>query len=153
MKHWALNAMLTLSLCSACTEGKVYHHYNHTPIAGWEKVDTLKFDVPALKQSGHYSTGLGLRINNLYPFTGLTLIVEQMVYPSRRRQVDTINCKLTNRDGTSRGQGVSYYQYHYSVSLMELHEKDSLHITVRHDMKREILPGIADVGIALNRLK
>lgn len=152
MTKWGPIIMLTLALCSACTEGKVYHHYNHTPIAGWEKVDTLRFDVPRLSKGGVYRTDLGLRINNLYPFMGLTLIVEQTVYPSRHRQTDTLNCKLIDRNGTTKGQGVSYYQYRYRLTQMRLRANDSLHITVRHDMKREILPGIADVGIALTEL-
>ncbi len=153
MKIWGSLLLSTLALCMACTEGKVYHHYDHTPIAGWEKVDTLTYNVPALADSGLYATDLGLRINNSFPFMGLTLIVEQTVYPSHQRLIDTLNCKLMGQDGTAKGQGVSYYQYHFKVSQTLLHQGDSLHITVRHDMKREILPGISDIGIAVNKLR
>ncbi|MBM6991845.1 MAG: gliding motility lipoprotein GldH [Prevotella sp.] len=153
MRNWGLILLTTLSLCVACTEGKVYHHYNHTPVAGWEKVDTLAFDVPPLNDSGLYSTDLGLRITNDFPFMGLTLIVEQTVYPSHVRKTDTLNCKLIDKDGTVKGQGISYYQYRFQVSQMQLHLHDSLHITVRHNMKREILPGISDIGIAVNKLR
>ena len=51
-----------------------------------------------------------------------------------------------------KGQGVGSYQYHFRVSEMNLKAKDSLHICVRHDMKREIMPGISDVGIEISRL-
>jgi gliding motility-associated lipoprotein GldH len=153
MRNWSLTLMTIITLCAACTEGKVYHHYNHTPVGGWEKVDTLVFDVPAMKEQGLYGTVVGLRITNGYPFMGLSLIVEQTVYPSQRRRIDTLNCKLIDKDGTPKGQGVSYYQYRFQLSQMSLAQHDSLHITIRHDMKREILPGIADIGIAVNKLR
>jgi hypothetical protein len=34
---------------------------------------------------------------------------------------------------------------------MMLNKGDSLEIKIRHDMKREILPGISDIGIMLNK--
>lgn len=152
MRRALLGIAATLALCTACTEGRVFHHYNHTPLAGWEKTDELTYDVPKLAATGRYGIDLGLRINGLFPFTSLTLIVEQTVYPSREQRTDTLNCKLTDRNGTVKGQGVTYYQYHFHVSQLPLHRDDSLHITVKHNMQREILPGIADVGIAISKL-
>ena len=46
---------------------------------------------------------------------------------------------------------MSYYQYQVPVNDITLQQGDSLHICVRHDMKREILPGISDVGIKMTR--
>ena len=138
MKH-IMAFLMAGVLCVACTGNKVYDHYNHTPIAGWEKIDTLKFEVPPLAKQGLYATSMGLRI------------VEQTVLPANKTVIDTINCPLMGKDGQVRGKGVSYYQYHFPVSLMQLNENDSLHITVRHDMKREILPGVSDIGIELER--
>ncbi|MBU0289491.1 MULTISPECIES: gliding motility lipoprotein GldH [Hallella] len=150
MKH-IMAFLMAGVLCVACTGNKVYDHYNHTPIAGWEKIDTLKFEVPPLAKQGLYATSMGLRINNAFPFISMTLIVEQTVLPANKTVIDTINCPLMGKDGQVRGKGVSYYQYHFPVSLMQLNENDSLHITVRHDMKREILPGVSDIGIELER--
>lgn len=151
MRKLALMAGSIVALCAACTGGKVYDSYNHTPIAGWEKTDTLAFNVSRLAEGGLYATDLGLRINNAFPFLSLTLIVEQTVFPSMQHRADTLNCRLMDAKGNARGQGVSYYQYHFRVSERALQPGDSLHITVRHDMKREIMPGISDVGIALTR--
>lgn len=146
-------ALLCLAACWACTENKVYHHYNHTSVVGWERVDTLTFEVPRLSESGRYSTDLGLRINGYFPFMSLTMIIEQTIYPSMAHQIDTINCRLADRGGNFKGHGISYYQYRFPISKMNLRRGDSLHITVRHDMRREIMPGISDVGIALTRLR
>ena len=86
-------------ILSACSGSTVYDEYAHTPIAGWEKNDTLSFEVSPLLEPGHYKQSLGLRITGAYPFMGLTLIVEQTVYHRNRKipgecKIDTVNCQL-----------------------------------------------------------
>lgn len=152
--------LATTLLVAACSGGKVYDHYEHTPLAGWEKNDTLIFGIPKTAiTGGDYVVDLGLRINTSYPFMGLTLVVEQTVFRQTdnaghiifRQQTDTLSCKLIDQRGNAQGSGVSHFQYNFNVSEIPLQPTDSLHIRVRHDMKREILPGIADVGIQLYR--
>lgn len=147
-----LGAALILSvLFAACNDKKVYDTFHHTPLAGWEKNDSLSFDVHKLKTSGRYLSTLALRIDDEYPFMGLTLIVEQTVHPSHTKHVDTLNCALIGANGIPKGQGIGYYQYAFGVTSMNLQKGDSLHISVRHNMKREILPGISNVGVSLTK--
>lgn len=136
---------------SACDNDTVYDKYNHTPITGWEKNDTLFFNVPAQKENGRYRQEIGLRTNAAYPFTGLTLVVEQTVEPGHRQFTDTLDCRLSDDKGNILGQGISYFQYNFILSDVELFEGDSLHVCVRHIMKREILPGISDIGLKMTR--
>ena len=77
------------------------------------------------------------------------MIVEQKVMPGNVTRCDTVTCELTDDKGKVKGNGISNYQYVFHVSDRHYHKGDSLHISVRHDMKREILPGITDVGISL----
>lgn len=151
-----------LSLLASCTGRKVYDHYEHTPLSGWDSVDDLTYDIPALTDSGRYVTTVGLRINTTYPFQALTLVVEQKVIhkglPTDKKKhyksqtfSDTINCNLFDENGKIKGNGISYYQFRYRVSEMDLQQGDSLHVTIRHDMRREIMPGISDVGVSLTR--
>ncbi|MBR4238230.1 MAG: gliding motility lipoprotein GldH [Prevotella sp.] len=157
----ALLTLLTASLLlGACIGNKVYDHYEHVPLTGWEKNDTLIFSIPkSAITGGNYIIDLGLRINPIYPFTGLTLVVEQTVFRQTdnashilfRQQTDTLACKLIDERGNAQGAGVSHFQYQFNVSEMPLQPTDSLHIRIRHDMKREILPGIAEIGIQLHR--
>ena len=87
-------------ILSACSGSTVYDEYAHTPIAGWEKNDTLSFEVSPLLEPGHYRQSLGLRITGAYPFMGLTLIVEQTVYHRNRKipgecKIDTSNDRVS----------------------------------------------------------
>lgn len=139
---------------TSCGESTVYYKYAHTPIAGWEKNDTLSFAIPPLASPGLYQESLGLRITRGYPFMGLTLVVEQEIFPRQGEKIvklDTIQCGLINKDGVTTGQGISYYQYNFPINKYHFNKNDSVHIMIRHDMKREILPGISDIGIKLEK--
>lgn len=138
-------------LCIACDSKITYSHYQHITISGWEKNDAVSFAIPPIQQDGTYQETVGVRISSAYPFMGLSLIIEQTVYPSLETYTDTLNCNVIDKDGYAVGQGISHHQYNYPLSIVTLHQGDSLSIRIRHDMKREILPGVADIGMILTR--
>ena len=144
--------VLAVALCTiACNRRTVYSHYEHTPISGWEKNDTLHFSINPLEEPGTYHEEIGLRIDNSYPFMGLSLVVEETIFPLGYTTRHVVNCNLIDKNGTIKGNGVSYFQYNFPVNDLQLNKGDSLHICVMHNMKREIMPGIADIGISLTR--
>lgn len=147
----ALLAATLLLVLLACNRKLVYDRYLSTPISGWEKNDTLSYDIRPVSGTDTYDMWLGLRTSETYPFTAITLIVEQHIYPKDTIVNDTVNCKITDRHGNASGTGVNFHQYRFPVTELQLQDGDSIHIRVRHDMKREILPGISDVGISLRR--
>ena len=135
----------------SCNRKTVYHHYSHAPIAGWEKNDTLKFFVSPLQSGGRYHEDIELRINGFYPFMSLSLVVEQCVMPLNYVRKETLNYSLVQRNGVVKGKGVSTYQYSFHLTTLDLQAGDSIAVFVRHNMKREILTGIADVGFKLTK--
>lgn len=140
---------LFLSTLLSCTDGVNFDEYQHTSISGWEKNDTLTFMTSHFTETGIYAINLGLRVNGTFPFTDLRLIVEQKLMKERKISTDTIDCALTDKRGNFIGQGVSFYQYSFPINKIDVKEGDSIRIRVRHDMKREILPGISDIGIKI----
>ena len=146
-----IGVLLTVAIgLASCNRKTIYYHYEHAPVAGWEKNDVLSFDVSPVSE-GTYREELGLRIDKSYPFMGLCLVIKQTILPSGYVHSDTLNCSLIDPDGNNKGPGLSYYQYNFHVNTLRLQEGDSLHITVKHNMKREIMPGISDIGIRLDR--
>lgn len=160
-------------LLTSCLRNKVYDHYEPVAVSGWEKNDTLTYAIPRQGEAGIYSTNLGLRINQEYPFTDLTLIVEQKVIHNKKVEVkqhnfihplverfvpcgsdyycDTLKLRLVDDNGRVRGKGISEYQYRFHIGDLELQQYDSIYVSVRHAMKREILPGLTDVGYSMKR--
>lgn len=144
----ALFCLLTVAACSLDT---VYSHYRSIASSGLDRCDTLLFDIPPLSEGGNYQEVVGLRITDDYPYTNLVLIVDQTAVKSGRTFRNTLECQFLNQGDPFQGGGVSHRQYTFPLTTLPLVAGDSLHITVRHGMKREVLPGITDVGMTLTR--
>ena len=147
----ALLAVLTILLTAACDRKTVYDWYIHTPQSGWEKNDTIIFAIDSLAQSGEYVEEIGVRTSTLYPFQSLVLVVQQTVRPSGIVLDTVLNCKLTDDNGQSQGAGIGYRQFSFPLKTVRIEAGDTLHVAVRHNMKREILPGVSDIGFKLMR--
>lgn len=119
-------------------------------MTGWDKNDTLFFVVGPVSVSGRYQEDIGLRISGEYPFTGLNLIIEQKNESKQLLRVDTLSCNLISERGHAKGKGLSQFQYLFPLPTVDLQEGALLYVSVRHDMKRDILPGISDVGFRLD---
>lgn len=145
-----LTVALTLILAS-CNRKTIYSHYEHTPLAGWEKNDTLKFTVPAITQSGTYEEEIALRVTTDYLFKELYLLVEQSLQNAGTARRNTLLCPLVSDEGAYEGKGTYYIQYVFPLGRIQLEQGELLHIDIRHNMKREILQGITDVGVRLKR--
>jgi len=150
-KRFSLLLLLLLGLLTACDNKKVYDEYVHAPIKGWEKNDHLAFSIPKMQDDGDYALQLEMRTDNSFPFMTVVLIVDQKIMPANDFYSDTLTCGIIDKRGNSLGKGINIYQHSFDISNRHLNEGDSLYITVRHDMKREMLPGISDVGIVLSR--
>jgi len=148
---WVVAVVVAMTAISSCDDATIYDSYHHTSVAGWDRSDTLFFDMPPAKQTGDYMEEVGIRLSGNYPFMELCLIVEQTVIPSNMMRTDTIVCNVANASGSPRGHGVNYYQHQLPIGSVRLAEGDSLHVTVHHHMRREILLGVADVGLKISK--
>ncbi|MCI6160871.1 MAG: gliding motility lipoprotein GldH [Prevotella sp.] len=145
-------AVLSMAaLLTSCEFKTVYDKYQHTPLAGWEKNDTLFFSVPKMPHAGDFRMEVGLRTDESFPFRSISLVIEQRLYPSNIVMTDTIRCELTNQKGYIKGNGVNFYQYKFPLKDIRLNRGDSLQVSIRHAMRRETLPGISDVGFKIKK--
>ncbi|MCD8202488.1 MAG: gliding motility lipoprotein GldH, partial [Prevotella sp.] len=111
-------AMMTITV--SCDEDTVYDSYVATSVMGWEKNEVLTFDVPHAERSGTYNIGIGLRTTEAFPFTSLSLVVEQTILPAKKTLTDTLDCVLADESGNILGKGVNCYQYDFSLKNIEL---------------------------------
>lgn len=153
-RHIYTFIIIAVAFCGAtaivsCDSQTVYHKYSHTLLAGWEKNDTLIYYVQPVKEPGRYNEEIGLRINDSYPFMSITLVVKQQIFPGKRTKTDTLKCNLTDTKGYTKGHGISYYQFNFPLKQIDLRRGDSIQVSIQHAMKREILPGVSDVGFKI----
>jgi gliding motility-associated lipoprotein GldH len=150
MRNRAATAIALLLLFCGCQRQIAYHQFAHISDPGWDKTDTLHFGIKPLSSDGVYRLDAELRTDKDYPFQRLTIAVDQMVYPSKERHHDVLDCSLISEEGVINGDGISYFQYQFHVRDFSLHQGDSVQVSITHHMKREIMPGITDVGVRLS---
>lgn len=149
-KPFVIVVLLAMMALCGCQQRIVFHQYRHISDPGWDKADTLHFDIRPMAADGSYSLDAELRTDKDYPFQQLTIEVLQKVYPSKETHHDVIVCDLISETGVIEGDGISFFQYQFHVRDLSLQRGDSIHVCISHNMKREIMPGIADVGIRLS---
>ena len=140
-----LTAVWGMTSCNR--QQTVYSQYEHIDGTAWEKTDTITFDVPPFKTAGTYHKKLGLRLAEGFPFMTLSIEMELQVLPKGMIYSSQHKLSVIDQQGNPKGKGLSLYQYEFDLGKVELEEGDSLHIRVAHNMKREILPGVMDIGI------
>lgn len=140
---------VALTTLTGCYRRTLYHHFEHTPLSGWERNDTLLFAVAPATESAVVQREVELRISGEFPFQRLTLVVEQTTLPANVFRRDTVSCDLIDQGGNVLGDGITLFQYRFALPDASVDEGDSLRIAIRHNMKRETLPGVSDVGLKL----
>ena len=147
-----LELVVAVLLCCSCDNNRTaYNNYEPISVVGWERSDTVVFENIIIKTTADYKEEIGLRINDAFPYLSLFLVVDQEIRPGNIFRRDTISCRLMDKEGNIKGRGLSFYQYNFPLTALRLNSGDTLNIRVRHNMRREVLPGIANIGMKISR--
>ena len=77
----------------------------------------------------------------------------QTVDEYRQYLRDTISCHIMDQDGHLLGKrSLNFSEIRTYLREINLQKGDSIHIAVIHNMRRESIPGIADVGMEMRLL-
>lgn len=156
-----LNKVLSVLLLSiimlvsaSCMRRPVAFEFQSTPIEGWETGDTLHYCIDSLHHGGNYRLQIGLRTSAAtpYPFQSIWLVVRQHWHNPDTLVIDTMEFKLTNSKGDVAGSGISLYSYTQELGHLQLEEGSSAEVKIMHIMRREMIRGIVDVGIRLDKI-
>ena len=143
--------ILHTSFLIACTGNTLYHHYQPLPAEGWERSDTVCFDVPKAEEDIDGSLFIGLRTAAHIGIQNIVLAVEQCDKEAKILHRDTIHYSLTDDEGNATAQGVNYHQYENRQLPFRLQKGKSATVRIHHLMRREDISGITEVGIRIER--
>ncbi|MBQ0084915.1 MAG: hypothetical protein KBS65_01590 [Prevotella sp.] len=150
MKRLLAFLITTLTLCACTFNGIEYLEYAHTDTSGWLKKDTI-FLPYAKDIKGTYAQSLHLRFVKTYPYQNIQIIVNNKTGGESKKKV--VTCHLTNKNGDYTAKGVDYLEYEYNIDTINIANDDSLLISIWHNHKKDSLPGMSEIGIALKRLR
>ena len=154
MRNKHLLTILILAVAAVmtgCNHKTVYSHYEHVPQEGWDKPDTLFYEVPPVKEAGTYQEEIGIRTDISFPFQSIALVIAQDIYPKGKHLQTVKNCVLYDETGKERGNGISRFQNVVPLTDIQLEKGDSLRICITHNMRREMMTGISDIGFILTK--
>ncbi len=131
----------------SCERTSMLHTYRHTPVNGWEQSDVLTYDIDTIRQAGTYNLDVGVRTTNAFPYKKLWLVVEQHFTNPAISRADTLACSFVNDEEDRNGKGTNTYQYTFGLGKIKLERQQTGKISIRHIMRREMIPGVSDIGI------
>lgn len=141
---------LTCILLMSCTGGTVFHHYKPLPSEGWERHDTVCFDLPEFGEDIDGRLFIGLRTVAHVGMQEVVLAVEQCSDSAGILRRDTVRYPLTDAEGYALTGGVNSHQYENQQLPILLRKGKSTTIRIHHLMTHELIPGITEVGIRIS---
>lgn len=148
----SLILLFIASLYTACDEQTVYHSFQSLPTEGWQRNDTLFFNVSVADSATLYNVSVEVRNRNNYPYQNLPLLIyyDSPEIPNIKR--DTLELRLADNAGIWLGDGWGgLYQSTLPAGFIRIGKAGEYRFKIIHLLPDEVLPGINDVGIKLKR--
>lgn len=141
-------------LVASCSQSPAVFSFQPTPEDGWEQTDTIFFPIDTIREGGTYQVSIALRTNTAapYPFRSLSLRLTERL-STIPEQSKTLSLKLDQEQATFESNGISIQQHIFIADTLRLPSKPtSGKILISHQMQSNLLHGIRDVGIRLEKL-
>lgn len=155
----AMAAVMLVMAASCLWEGTVFYHYHTLPSDGWDRQDTLVYELPELVPNANYGIAVNVRYTTDYPYQGLGVVVRHNLTDSATWKCDTLLCTLFDKQGLPTGHGTTDF---YQVEVKTKTDGKPLRVTtgttgqespivqLLHCMTDDKVVGVRDVGIRVN---
>ena len=134
---------------AACNESTLLHSYKPLPLEGWDRRDTIRFDLPQVQKDIDATLHIGLRTKAYIGIQDITLAVELLDDTAGIYRCDTVHYPLTDDEGYTLARGVNTHQYETQQLPFHLKKGKQGSVRIHHLMANETLTGITEVGIKL----
>lgn len=144
--------LLASCLMTSCNENTVYHSYHSIPYEGWKKSDTLFFHVPLTDSLPKLQLSVEIRNMSNYAYRNLYLSVSHNIEDSTVWKTDTLLLMLADNRGKWKGTGWgSLFQSTLPFASITVQHPGNYTFKVVHGMQDEILKGVNDIGIKIEK--
>jgi gliding motility-associated lipoprotein GldH len=152
LKNSALFIVVTFLPVACMEDHVVYHSYQYISKKGWNRDDTLTFDMQILDStSTHYYLYAQVRNRTDYPYQNLLLSISHNLQDSSVVVTDTVRCILANTVGRWTGKGWgSLFQSTFDINeYISVDPAGMRTVKIIHCMEDETVTGINDIGIRI----
>lgn len=136
----SITLLLVLFTMVSCQKDTFYHSYQPVDSTGWEKNDTLLFQLPTALHARSYDYEIGIRHKDSYKYRDIWLTINQ----------DTLHLYLADSIGNWKGSGIG--EMRQMTQELSLPLPDSIReFRITHIMQDNPITGIHDIGIQVKR--
>ena len=129
----------------------MFHSYKPLPAEGWERSDTVCFDMPKGEEDTEGTLFVALRTTAPSGMREVVLAVEQCSERAEVLRRDTIRCTLADDEGNATAKGINYHQHENGLLPFRLQKGERQSVRIYHLMRSEVIAGISEVGIRIEK--
>lgn len=149
---YTLFIIIALTLLISCrSQRTLLHEFAAIDGEEWNIIDSLHFEIDSVTTSGNCETTLEFRTNANYPYRNISILMTQSLRNKNKDITKTLAYDIVDESGKNNGEGITYLTHRIPFCTMEIQEGDTVDIFIRHNMQDNILPGIADVGVLVEK--
>jgi len=144
--------ILSLAFISACNPDLVYQDSKTIPEEGWHYQEKISFSVEIEDTTSLHNLYLDVRNTTNYEYRNLFLFLD-IEFPGNRVLRDTIECILAERSGEWTGKGFGRIKSNRFLFRTDVWfpRMGTYTFTFEQGMREEVLHGIKDIGIHIER--
>jgi gliding motility-associated lipoprotein GldH len=147
--------ILSLSLMAgliSCDRKRVFESYKELDSKGWNKDSIVVFNVAISDTIKNHNLLVNIRNKGTYPYSNIYLFMT-IGAPDGTSRTDTVEFTLAEPSGRWKGSGIgglhdNQILYRNSVSFPK---KGMYKFEIKQGMRDNVLPGIRDVGIRVEK--
>jgi len=158
MRNFFIISLISICCLSACTDNDVFFQYKKIPSQGWNKDSVLVFDFTISNSALPYNIYVNIRNTSEYPYQNFWLFIKKSVANPDGTFVvvatDTVECYLADERGKWLGSGAgATYEMPLLIETNVLLEQKSYRYELIQGMRNDILRGITDVGLRVEKVE
>lgn len=151
--YFILSFVALFSLMS-CQRGTIFEKNIHIPSNGWDQKEIARFDVPVEDTLSFYELYLFLRNDETYPYQNVFFFLD-VVNPQGEIQRDTIEILLADIRGKWLGNGFGAVKENEILlnQAVRFPRSGTYSFQFEQAMRDEVLPGLKDIGLKVEKRK
>lgn len=144
-------ALLLLAL-PACDPARVYDRSEAIAGQGWHRDSVCHFEVVIDDSLAIHDFYISIRNNTDFPYSNLYLFFTTE-FPNGHSTLDTIECILADNKGMWLGNGSGSIKDNLIMlqHALRFPISGAYHFTIEQGMRDELLPGIEDIGLRIEK--
>jgi len=154
MRHFFIYFLLLIIFASvvSCDRRRVFESYHEIDKNGWNKDSVVVFNFPLTDTIRNNNLFINIRNKGNYPYSNIYLFLT-IGSPNGVLKTDTVEFTLAEPSGKWKGSGIGglYDNQILYKSSVYFPKKGNYMFSIKQGMRDNVLQGIRDVGIRIEK--